>query len=84
VSTRLRIIQQEDVSLFTLESDDGFPRLERRILSEINTRITNVAENRELAGAVITGTELAFSTGAEITELAGLTPSEAFEFARYG
>jgi enoyl-CoA hydratase len=84
VSTRLRIIQQEGVSLFTLESDDGFPRLERKILAEIKTRITNVAENHELAGAVITGTERAFSTGAEITELAELTPSEAFEFARYG
>ena len=84
MSTRLRIIQQEDISLFTLESDDGFPRLERKILSEIKARIANLAENRELAGAVITGTELAFATGAEITELAGLTPSEAFEFARYG
>jgi enoyl-CoA hydratase/carnithine racemase len=84
VSTGLRITQHEDILLFTLESDDGFPRLERRILSEIKTPITNVAEDRELAGAVITGTERAFSTGAEITELAGLTPSEAFEFARYG
>jgi enoyl-CoA hydratase len=84
VNTRLRIIQHEDVLLFTLESDDGFPRFERRILSELKARIANVAENRELAGAVITGTELAFATGAEITELAGLTPSEAFEFARYG
>lgn len=84
MNTRLRITQQEEILLFTLESDDGFPRLERRILSEIKTRITNVAENRELDGAVITGTERAFSTGAEITELAELTPSEAFEFARYG
>lgn len=84
MNTRLRITQQEEILLFTLESDDGFPRLERRILSEIKARITNVAENRELAGAVITGTERAFSTGAEITELAELTPSEAFEFARYG
>ena len=84
MNTRLRITQQEDILLFTLESDDRFPRLERRILSEMKARITNVAEDRELAGAVITGTERAFSTGAEITELAELTPSEAFEFARYG
>jgi len=84
VSTRLRVIQQEDILLFTLESDDGFPRLERKILSEIQARITNMAENRELAGAVITGTERAFATGAEITELAELAPSQAFEFARYG
>jgi enoyl-CoA hydratase/carnithine racemase len=84
VSPRLRITQQEEILLFTLEGDDGFPRLERRILSEIKTRIANVAESRELAGAVITGTERAFSTGAEITELVELTPSEAFEFARYG
>jgi enoyl-CoA hydratase len=84
VGTRLRIGQHKDILLFTLESDDGFPRLERKILSEFKAGIEDVAENRELAGAVITGTEQAFSTGAEITELARLTPPEAFEFSRYG
>ena len=70
--------------LLTLESDDGFPRLERRILAEIEVQLAKLAEQRESAGAVITGTERAFAVGAEISELASLTPAAAFEFSRYG
>jgi enoyl-CoA hydratase len=70
--------------LLILESDDGFPRLERRILAEIEAQVAKLAGTHELAGAVITGTERAFAVGAEISELANLTPASAFEFARYG
>ena len=70
--------------LLTLESDDGFPRLERRILAEIEAQVAKLAATHELAGAVITGTERAFAVGAEISELANLTPASAFEFARCG
>ncbi len=78
------VAQHDEVLLLTLESDDGFPRLERRILAEIEAQITKLAEARELAGAVITGTERAFAAGAEISEVASLTPALAFEFARRG
>lgn len=70
--------------LLTLESDDQFPRLERRILAEIEAQFVQLAERRELVGAVVTGTERAFAVGAEISELASLTPAAAFEFSRYG
>jgi enoyl-CoA hydratase len=84
VGSRLCVTQHDGILLLTLESDDGFPRLERRILAEIEDQIVKLAEQRELAGAVITGTERAFAVGAEISELANLTPVSAFEFARRG
>jgi enoyl-CoA hydratase len=84
VGSRLCITQHDGILLLTLESDDGFPRLERRILAAIEEQIVRLAEQRELAGAVITGTERAFAVGAEISELANLTPASAFDFARHG
>jgi enoyl-CoA hydratase len=84
VGSRLSVARHDGVLLLTLESDDGFPRLERTILAAIEEQIVRLAEQRELAGAVISGTERAFAVGAEISELANLTPALAFEFSRYG
>jgi enoyl-CoA hydratase len=84
VSTRLCVTQPGDVLLLTLESEDGFPRLERRILTEIASQISKLAEEPALTGAVITGTDRAFAVGAEILEIANLTPASAFEFSRFG
>jgi enoyl-CoA hydratase len=80
----LSAAQHDGILVLTLGSDDGFPRLERRILAKIEEQIAQLSEQRELAGAVITGTERAFAVGAEISELASLTPALAFEFSRYG
>jgi enoyl-CoA hydratase/carnithine racemase len=84
VGSRLSVARHGDILLLTLESDDGFPRLERRILAEVEAQIVKLAEQHELAGAVIAGTERAFAVGAEISEIANLTPALAFEFSRYG
>jgi enoyl-CoA hydratase len=84
VGSRLSVTRHDEVLSLTLESDDGFPRLERRVLAWIEEQIVQLAEQRELAGAVFTGTERAFAVGAEISELASLTAAAAFEFSRYG
>jgi enoyl-CoA hydratase len=84
VTTRLCVTQYNDVLLLTLDSKYGYPRLERKMLAEITHQIARLADTRELSGVVITGSERAFAAGAEITELAKLTPTEAFEFARHG
>jgi enoyl-CoA hydratase/carnithine racemase len=84
VGSRLSVARNGDILLLTLKSDDGFPRLERRILTEIQVQISKLAATHELAAAVITGTERAFSAGADISELANLTPALAFEFSRHG
>jgi enoyl-CoA hydratase len=84
VNTRLAATQSNSVLFLALESDEGYPRLERRILAEIAEQMDRLARARDVVGAVITGTERAFATGAEISELAKLTPSEAFKFAQFG
>jgi enoyl-CoA hydratase len=84
VSTRLLVSQEDDILLLTLDSEDGFPRLERSVLAALGQKIAELEASRELDGAVITGTGRAFAAGAEIAELARLTPVEAHEFARSG
>ena len=84
MGSRLCVTQRDSILFLALESDDGFPRLERRILAEIEAQVVKLAERCELAGAVITGTERAFAVGAEISEIANLTAASALEFSRYG
>jgi enoyl-CoA hydratase len=84
VGSRLSVARHGDILLIALESEDGFPRLERRILAEIEAQVAKLAGTHALAGTVITGTERAFAVGAEISELANLTPASAFKFARRG
>lgn len=84
MATRLDVSHQDRILLLQLESDDGFPRLERKILDALAVHIRRLATERALLAAVISGTSRAFAAGAEITEIANLTPAAAFEFARYG
>jgi enoyl-CoA hydratase len=84
VSTHLVVNPQEDILLLRLESDDGFPRLEMAVLGALEREVVRLAEAPELAGAVITGSERAFAAGAEIAEVARLTPRLALAFARRG
>jgi enoyl-CoA hydratase len=84
VSTRLVVNPSDDILLLRLESEDRFPRLEMDVLDALDREIARLAEAPALAGAVITGSELAFAAGAEIAEVARLTPTLAFEFSRRG
>jgi len=84
VGSRLSAAHHGGILLLTLDGGDGFPRLERRILAEVEAQVAKLAGTHELAGAVITGTDRAFAVGAEISELANLTPASAVEFARRG
>jgi len=83
VSTRVVSAPRGRILLLTLESDDGLPRLERRVLADLASQIERLAA-AEFDGCVITGGEAAFAVGAEISELARLTAAEAYEFSRVG
>jgi enoyl-CoA hydratase len=84
VSTRLTTTSHDDILSLHLESDDGFPRLEMSVLDALKREIARLAEAPELTGAVITGSRRAFAAGAEIAEVARLTPTSAFQFSRRG
>jgi enoyl-CoA hydratase len=84
VSTRLVATTREDILLLTLESDDGYPRLERAVIAALANQMTRLAETAEFTGAVITGSERAFAVGADIAELSRLQGTQGFEFSRHG
>jgi enoyl-CoA hydratase len=84
VSTRLVANPQDDILLLQLESDDGFPRLEISVLDALEREIARLTETAKLSAAAVTGTEHAFAVGAEIAEVARLTPTSALAFSRRG
>ena len=84
MSTRLCSTPQSGVLVLTLESEDGYPRLERAVMTEFSRQIQTLAGDSGMRGAVITGSEQSFASGAEISELAELSPTDAFEFSRSG
>jgi enoyl-CoA hydratase/carnithine racemase len=84
VSTRLVAIPQDEILLLQLESDDRFPRLEMAVMDALEREMARLAAAPEMTGAVITGSERAFAAGAEIAEVARLTPSVALAFSRRG
>jgi enoyl-CoA hydratase len=84
VSTRLLAAPHAGILFLTLESDDGLPRIKRSLLAELGSQIERLAATPEFVGCVITGSDEAFAVGADVNELAHLSPSEAFEFSRGG
>jgi enoyl-CoA hydratase/carnithine racemase len=84
VSTRLVATPHQDILSLTLESEDEYPRLEKSVLNALAAEVRHLLEASEFKAAIITGSEKAFAAGAEISELAQLTPTNAFEFSRHG
>jgi enoyl-CoA hydratase len=66
------------------ESHDGYPRLERAVMSELERQMEMIAGDTGLRGAVVTGSDQSFASGAEISEIAELSAANAFEFSRSG
>jgi len=84
VTTSLVSAVEDGVLVLTLDRDDGLPRIDRRMLAEIEAELSRLAHERRLKGCVITGTERAFAVGANIGEISELTPAEAQEFSLEG
>ena len=84
MGTHLRSTSQGRLHILKLESEDGLPRIERRVLAELGSEIEKLATTRRVTGCIIAGTERAFAVGADISELERLTPAEAHEFSREG
>jgi enoyl-CoA hydratase len=84
VSTRLLVVPHDGTLLLTLDSDDGLSRLTRSLLAELGTQVERLAATPEFAGCVVTGSEKEFAVGADVNEVARLSPAEAFEFSRAG
>jgi enoyl-CoA hydratase/carnithine racemase len=75
---------EDGVLVLTFDREDGLPRIDRRMLAEIEAELSRLAHERWLKGCVITGTERAFAVGANIVEISKLSPAEAQEFSHEG
>ncbi len=84
MSTRLLAAPHDGILFLTLDSDDGLPRLTRILLAELGSQVGRLAVTPEFLGCVITGSEQGFAVGADVNELARLSPAEAFEFSCAG
>jgi enoyl-CoA hydratase len=73
------------VILVTLNRPKAHNALNRRLLDELSHVIDEIAADDSARVVVITGAgERAFAAGADITEIAGLGPSDARAFATFG
>jgi enoyl-CoA hydratase len=84
VSTRLLAAPHDGILFLALDTNDGLPRLTSSLLAELGSQIERLTAAPEFVGLVITGSEEAFAVGADVNELARLSPAEAFEFSRAG
>jgi enoyl-CoA hydratase len=81
---RLLAAQHSGALILTFESEDGYPRLDLDLMAALDNEIARAACSSNIVGAVITGSGHAFAAGADISEIAQLTPANAYEFSRLG
>jgi enoyl-CoA hydratase len=75
----------QGIALITVNRPDRLNALSGAVVEELGDAFARVAADGAIRGAVITGAgEKAFAAGADINELAVLSPLEAREFARRG
>lgn len=82
--TTIRASRQDRALIIAFENPTSIPRLERAVLTHLLDELRRVASDASISGIVITGAEKAFAAGAEISELAELTPLAAHEFSLLG
>jgi enoyl-CoA hydratase len=82
--TILRASLKNRILQLALENPSGYPRLDRSILLHLLEEFRHAASSTSITGIIITGTEKAFAVGAEIGELAALTPLAARAFSLLG
>jgi enoyl-CoA hydratase len=84
VSCRVVASLEENILQIKIESDGEYPRLESGVMSEIARQMEWLGAAVEAIACVISGNQISFVTGAEISELANLPSRDALEFARAG
>jgi enoyl-CoA hydratase len=82
--TTVRATRRGQIFIVALENSAGYPRLDREILLSLRSAMRDASIDASVSGIVISGTEKAFAVGAEISELAALTPLAAHEFSLLG
>jgi enoyl-CoA hydratase len=83
--THLDVENNAGVALLTINRPKAMNSLNTEVLSELFDTLQALEQNSEVKVVVLTGAgEKAFVAGADIAEMAGMSPSAACEFARKG
>ncbi|SPF52406.1 3-hydroxypropionyl-coenzyme A dehydratase [Candidatus Sulfopaludibacter sp. SbA4] len=78
-------VDEHAVALITVNRPDKLNALSGAVVAELRDAFERVAGDRSIRAAILTGAgEKAFVAGADINELAVLSPIQALEFARRG
>ncbi|MEB3222274.1 MAG: enoyl-CoA hydratase/isomerase family protein [Candidatus Sericytochromatia bacterium] len=85
MATRVSLARQGDVVFMLLDSPTGLNVLSTDTLRELRDHLATLADEPSLRGAVLVGSgHRAFSAGADLNEVATLTPDTANAFSALG
>ena len=78
-------VDEHGIALITVNRPDKLNALSAAVVAELKDAFERVAGGHSIRAAILTGAgEKAFVAGADINELAVLSPIQALEFARRG
>ena len=78
-------VDEHSIALITVNRPDKLNALSGAVVGELSEAFERVAGDRSIRAAILTGAgEKAFVAGADINELAVLSPIQALEYARRG
>src|SRR5271157_766255 len=78
-------VDEHSIALITVNRPDKLNALSGAVVAELHHAFERVADDRSIRAVILTGAgEKAFVAGADINELAALSPIQALEYARRG
>src|SRR5580693_3356340 len=76
--------QTEAVATVTIRRPDKLNALNARVVAELTGAFRSLAADAQVRAAILTGAGKAFVAGADIADMAAMTPVEAKRFADAG
>jgi enoyl-CoA hydratase len=80
----LKLKVEEGVAVVTISRPQALNALNSRFFSEMDEMVKNISSDKSVKVMVITGEGKAFVAGADISEMADMTPEEGIAFSKKG
>ncbi len=84
MSSSILLTRHTHHAIITLNRPSQLNRLTRATMGELAEAISRLREEADLRAVIVTGAGGVFSAGADLSEVAALDPTLAFEFSRRG
>jgi enoyl-CoA hydratase len=80
----MRLVSHPSAAFLVFPDSPAYPRLTRELLGELVSALEAIRREPVFRGVVIASNTQSWATGAELDEVAELSPASALEFARFG